>query len=198
MSAQDDEGHPGVETQNGSPRSVGERLRDIRLQRGMSLSDLAGATGLSRSFLSRAERGISAASVGSLLAWTGTLGVTVGALFDPELDHLHRPSRVPAFEMPGVTEYLLTPLDEGRFEVFEEHLEPGGTPDQRFWSVDADYAFVYVVRGAVEMEFGHGERTLRLATGELHIYSPREPHRWTNTSQDRTILLMFESPARRF
>jgi transcriptional regulator with XRE-family HTH domain len=197
MSGQDAQG-PQAATREGAPSSVGERLRELRVQRGMSLSELAASTGLSRSFLSRAERGISAASVGSLLAWTNALGVTIGALFDPELDRLHRPSRVPAFEMPGVTEYLLTPRDETRFEVFEEHLDPGGTPDPRFWSVDADCAFVYVVHGAVDMEFGHGERVLRLTAGELHVYSPREPHRWTNASQDRTVLLAFESPARRF
>lgn len=119
-------------------------------------------------------------------------------LFEPDLDRLHRPSRAPAFAMPGVADYLLTPSDETRFEVFEEHLEPGGAPDLRFWSVDADYAFVYVIGGTVDMEFDHGARTFHLSAGDLHVYKPREPHRWTNTSEERTILLIFETPARRF
>jgi transcriptional regulator with XRE-family HTH domain len=177
---------------------TGARLKRIRLHRGMSLAQLAAVTGLSRGFLSRAERGLSAASLGSLLEWTKALDITVATLFEPGLERIDRPSRVPVFAMPGVADYLLTSPQETRFEVFEEHLEPGRAPDRRFWSVDAEYAFVYVIRGALEIELDHGERKVQLVAGDLHVYSPREPHRWTNASPDRTVLLIFESPARRF
>ena len=179
-------------------RVAGARLRSARRQRGMSLAQLAAVTGFSPSFLSRAERGLSAASVGSLLEWTRALDITVAALFEPGLDRFDRPSRAPAFTMPGVADYLLTSEEETRFEVFEEHLEPGRAPDSRYWSVDADYAFVYIVQGALEIAFAHGQRKVELLPGDLHVYEPREPHRWTSTSQQRTVLLIFESPARRF
>jgi len=191
-------GLPAQMSRDELARVAGERLRDARRRRGMSLAQLAAATGLSRSFLSRVERGLSAASVESLLVWTRALDMTVAALFEPGLERFHEPSQAPAFSMTGVADYLLTERDETRFEVFEEHLEPGGAPDQRFWSVDADYAFVYVIRGALRMEFGHGERHIELGPGDLHVYQPREPHRWTNVSPERTMLLIFESPARRF
>lgn len=177
--------------------SVGSRLREARLQRGMSLADIGAATGLSRGFLSRVERGLSSASLASLLQWTKALETTVASLFESDLDGPDLSSRTPAFEAEGVTDYLLT-KDESRFEVFEEHLEPGQAPDRRFWSVDADYAFVYVIRGALQIEFDHGERTVELRAGDLHVYQPREPHRWTNTSGERTVLLIFDTPARRF
>lgn len=179
-------------------QTTGARLRSVRRRRGMSLAELAAATGLSRSFLSRAERGITTASIGSLLTWTRALDLTVSMLFEPDWEPLHRSTRAPAFAMPGVADYLLTPADETRFEVFEEHLEPGSAPDSRFWSVDADSAFIYVIRGTVDIEFDHGARVSHLSAGDLLVYNPREPHRWSNTSQGQAVLLIFESPARRF
>ena len=177
---------------------VGARLRSTRLERGMSLAEVATRAGLSRGFLSRVERGLVSASLGSLLRWTKALDVTVASVFEFNPDITNQRVRSPAFAVKGVIDYLLTSRDEKRFEVFEEHLDPGRDPDPRYWSVDAEYAFVFVIRGALEIEFNHGQRKVKLQAGDLHVYAPREPHRWTNTSRESTVLLIFDSPANRF
>lgn len=60
---------------------MGQRVRRLRTQRGMSLDGLAAATGLSKSFLSRAERGERGLDRRAHLdALTDALGVSIAAL----------------------------------------------------------------------------------------------------------------------
>src|SRR5438270_11907681 len=68
---------------------VGERLRAIRLLRRRTLREIAGAAGVSESFLSQLERGRSSASVASLQRLAAALGIEVSDLFAP--DGLPRP-----------------------------------------------------------------------------------------------------------
>lgn len=161
----------------------------------MSLAEVAAKTGFSRSFLSKAERGFSSTSLSSLLRWTAALDISMASLFEIRPGLAENRCLTPCYETNGVKEYLLTPLEERRFEVFEEHLEPGCGPDRRYWSVDADFAFVYVISGRLEIVFGHDEHRVELETGDLHVYSPRTPHRWMNTSSERTVALVCDSPA---
>jgi len=177
----------------GDPLAVGVRLREARLRKGMSLAEVGAAAGLSRSFLSKAERGLCSASLTSLISWTQALEVNFGSLF--ESLPVSACGRTPAlaYRGRGVLEYLLTPFGEKRFEVFEQQLDPGETPDLKEWSVDADFAFVYVAAG--RLNFIEGESTIALARGDLHVYAPRNPHRWVNPSSERTIILVCDSPA---
>jgi transcriptional regulator with XRE-family HTH domain len=185
----------GQTTDTEPSHGVGPRLREVRQGRGMSLAQVAAMTGFSRSFLSKAERGLSSTSLSSLLKWTAALDIGIASLFEARPGLADKRCLTPSYEANGVKEYLLTPVQERRFEVFEQHLEPGCGPDLRFWSVDADFAFVYVVSGSLEIEFEDDERRVELETGDLHVYSPRTPHRWMNTSSGRTIALLCDSPA---
>ena len=177
-------------------RTAGARLRQARVQAGKSLADVAASTGLSRGFLSRCERGLAAASLDSLLRWTASLGITVAALFDVVGNPSRSDDRKAFHHAKGVSEYLLSPTDESRFQVFEERIDPGASPDRRFWSVNADIALVYVASGSLEVLFNHGERLVRLGEGEALTYSPREPHRWVNPSESSpTSIIIFNMPA---
>ena len=53
-------------TPSSHSRGVGNTIRDIRKQRGMTLRDLSRATGLSASYISSVERGSAAPSIASL------------------------------------------------------------------------------------------------------------------------------------
>jgi transcriptional regulator with XRE-family HTH domain len=62
--------------------SLGARIRQARLERGMSVRGLARAAGVSASLVSQIETGKSQPSVSTLYAITTVLGISVGALFD--------------------------------------------------------------------------------------------------------------------
>ncbi len=65
---------------------VGARIRELRLERGMSLADLADAAGLSKGHMSSVERGLVLITVGTVVATARALGVPpfVLAMFPDE------------------------------------------------------------------------------------------------------------------
>ena len=62
---------------------VGERLREERLRRGVSVRSLARDLGVSASLISQIETGKSQPSVSTLYAMTTALGISVEDVFDP-------------------------------------------------------------------------------------------------------------------
>src|SRR4051794_39874943 len=56
-------------------------LKQLRGQRGLTLEQLAQGSGLTRSYLSKVERGISTPSIESALSIASTLGISVEKLF---------------------------------------------------------------------------------------------------------------------
>lgn len=81
---------PSAAPDNGAPqqtgRMLGESLRSMRLKRGLSLEALSRASGLSRSGISKIERGEAVPSTSSLSRITEALGTSFAALVSPAID----------------------------------------------------------------------------------------------------------------
>jgi transcriptional regulator with XRE-family HTH domain len=195
---------PGVGTE-GSPElspdtaEIGRRLRQVRLNVGLSLTGVAEQTGLTKGFLSQLERGETSVSIANLLRICSVLGVEPGRLFESfskdDRPLVRRGERAIGFlNGDGVLEYKLTPASERRFEVAEAHVAPLGTYGRELYSLDLEMGFVYVRDGEVEALFP--DRTLHLSTGDALTFSPRELHTFRNPSErDKAVLLFFKSPA---
>ncbi|MDP1613798.1 MAG: helix-turn-helix domain-containing protein [Sulfuritalea sp.] len=69
-------------------RRLGERIRAARVRRRWRQEDLAGRTGLSRSFVQAVERGAPSCALGGVLTLLWTLGLAneVELIADPGLD----------------------------------------------------------------------------------------------------------------
>src|SRR5262245_58029439 len=61
-------------------RGIGARIAFLRRQQALSLEDLAQKSGLTKSFLSKLERGLSVPSISTAMALAEGLGLTVGQL----------------------------------------------------------------------------------------------------------------------
>jgi transcriptional regulator with XRE-family HTH domain len=66
--------------------AIGQRIREIRRARGMTLQALAEACGLSSSMLSLVERGLAAPSIGSLIVVSDALNTSMSDLLSAEDD----------------------------------------------------------------------------------------------------------------
>jgi transcriptional regulator with XRE-family HTH domain len=185
----------GFERQFGDLLPIGPRLRAIRQQRGLTLEQVASEAGLTRSFLSLLERDATSASVASLQRICAVLGVHIAALLEPTGQSvLRKAARTPiSFGGSGVIDYVLTPPDERRLQVFETHLAPGGSAGELF-TAEIDIDLIYVLDGRLEFEFS--DRSITLNAGDALTFSPREPHTWRNPSAtDPTILIIASTPA---
>src|SRR5919197_4327113 len=65
--------------------SLGERIRQERISRGVSLRALAAEVGVSASMISQIENGKSQPSVSTLYAITSALGISIQEVFDSAL-----------------------------------------------------------------------------------------------------------------
>ena len=65
--------------------AFGIRLRELRLQRGWTLQELADQSGLSKPFLSRLESSDRQASIAAVLTLSRVFGVSLASMFETEL-----------------------------------------------------------------------------------------------------------------
>ena len=182
-------------------RKIGAKLREARLERKLTLEQVASAAGLTKGFLSQLERGESAASVSSLLSLCSVLRLGIAGLLEFATSQgawdpmVRRSDRVSMYlGGAGVSDELLSPPHDRRFEVFETHIEPLGTPGDEPYSLEADFGFAVVLQG--RLEFLAGATTYNLRKGDALTYAPREPHTFRNPSESReTVVLFVKSPA---
>jgi transcriptional regulator with XRE-family HTH domain len=175
---------------------VGARLRATRLERGLTISEVAERAGLTAGFISQLERDLTAASLSSLYRICSVLGIRVGNLVDdvPAGRLIRREEQARRSLAMGNAEHLLlSSRDERRFHVTESHIPPGGSAGDEQYTLPADVELVYVLRGSLELRVG--EETHLLEEGDTFSYSPRDPHTWRNPSEtDEAVVLWTSLP----
>lgn len=162
-------------------RRLGAAIRSVRHLRGMTLVQLADATGLSHPFLSQLERGLAQPSLSSLRR------IAVALQTSPiELIAAAEPptAGVAAVEVHRRGERALDEsyasgaarmLAHGVRPLHPLEMEGGNTePGEVF--VHREDEFLYVVDGDVHVDLGEEEHTL--GTGDSVYFAGGVPHRW--------------------
>jgi transcriptional regulator with XRE-family HTH domain len=165
---------------------LGAKLRAARRAHGLTLDQLAAATGLTKGFLSRVERDETSPSVATLVTICEVMSLDVGDLFAVSDSTLVRRDSAPAINLggTGVSERLMTPRRESRLQLVHTIAEPGGTGGTDFYTINCQIEVVYVLDGAIEVLFP--DRRQRLEAGDALTFPGNEPHTWLNTSQTDT------------
>lgn len=177
-------------------KRIGQRLRTVRQDRGLSLAQVAAAAGLTRGFLSQVELGDAAASVSSLVRLAAALGIEVTSLFEKAASPLVRHSELTPSTLGGhgVVDYVLTPAEERRAQLLETHIDPGGFADTEMWTRAGELVICHVQSGTLELRLE--TETFVLAAGDTMTFDPRRPHTWRNPSRRyRARVLWVDVPA---
>ncbi|MEV4811339.1 helix-turn-helix domain-containing protein [Micromonospora avicenniae] len=169
---------------------VGPRLRALRKQRGTTLSQLADATGISVSTLSRLESGGRRPTLELLLPLARAHQVPLDELVGAP--HVADP-RVQARPIVrhGMTFLPLT-RRPGGLQAFKQILPPGtptGDPGQQ---THEGYEWLYVLSGRLRLLLG--EHDLILTPGEVAEFDTRVPHRLLNPGPDTAEVLNLFGP----
>ncbi len=168
---------------NETPK-VGARVRSLRRERGLTIEQLAAATGLTKGFISQLERDTTTPSLSSLARICDALGVRVGDVFESvsgEMVRLvRRADRPEAAWNPN--HFLLSPAQERRLQAIESEIPPGGSSGDEPYSFPGDVEFVYVLSGRLDLQVA--EDRYALEAGDALTYPLREPHRWVNPTAD--------------
>lgn len=175
---------------------IGERLRQARLARRLTLAQLAEASDLTKGFISKLERDRANISVAALIRICEALDVRPGELFDAPTGQVVRRDAYPPINFGGndMTEYLLTPRGERRIQAILSAIRPGGGSGQEAYRLPVDVEFALVLDGVLDVDVD-GE-TVSLAAGDALTFPATNAHAFRNPSADRvTRVLWVFSPA---
>lgn len=161
--------------------TLGERIRQVRNQREMTLEQLARRTELTVSFLSQVERDAVSPSIDSLRKIAQTLGTRVGAFFEEEVDARKELTLIRRAERPrtvdkatrSTVEMLASGLLNIKMEPRVFTLEPGGEIGKGF-GIDAPEAFLFILEGEVQFIRDNKGEPLALSRGDsIYLRNPR-------------------------
>ncbi len=175
--------------------SVGERLKEIRQSRNLTLEDAAGLTGVSKPMLGQIERGKSSPTVNTLWKISTGLKVPLSAFLKQEAAE---------YEIADGTENGLIQESGGKMrawpvfafdpvrsvEIFRIEFDPGCVHDS-LKHLDGVEEYVLVEQGSLDLVLGG--RTVSLGTGEAIRFRADVPHSYLNPYESlcKVINLIF-------
>jgi transcriptional regulator with XRE-family HTH domain len=181
-------GGPDAET-------LGDRIRNLRRERGLRLVDMAKLTDLSVSFISQVERGLTNPGMRSLILMADALEVRPHALLEdaPPCDELFVLTRADEqAEVPndGGTARTITSNANPRFNAFDF----SGGPRQFYtWYRSKGDVLIIVLAGQLEVEVE--THALTMATGDTLYVRAGTNHRWRQVGRARCrVLTVLHSP----
>ncbi len=188
---------PVVAGPDAERRIDGRPLRRLRDERGWSLRTASERAGVSVSFLSALERGVSGASIATLKQLAAAYDTTLLDLFGPPAD-THTARMVAAADRP----VLRLSSDDVRIEQLARgasHLEPQLFTLAAGATSEGDYAhdgeeFLYLLSGALTVTVGADETYELRAPGDALCFPSTLPHRWRNDAAGETRLLWINTP----
>ncbi len=157
-------------------QNVGTRLRALRTDRGSTLGDIAEATGISVSTLSRLESGGRRPTLELLLPLARVYGVALDDLVDvpaPADPRVHgRP-----VQNDGMTLVPLT-RQSGGLQAYKMEYPPRWRVGPTEQQVHDGYEWLYVLSGRIRLLLG--PRDFVLGAGEVVEFDTRVPHAFSN------------------
>ncbi|MDJ0779747.1 MAG: XRE family transcriptional regulator [Gammaproteobacteria bacterium] len=181
---------------------LGNEIRQLRKVRGMTLQQLALATGRSVGFLSQVERNLTRPSVTALQDISAALGVHIGWFFPDEnvgeaeeRDIVVRAagrrrltySELSGTEYLGLHDHLLSANLNGNLALGISRYEPGASTGDDCYRHEGEEAGLLL---AGELELTVDERVYRLVAGDSFSFDSRRRHRYVNpsTSEDAVVV----------
>jgi transcriptional regulator with XRE-family HTH domain len=159
--------------------AVGPRLKQLRLRRTITLTDLAEETGISVSTLSRLEAGIRRPTLEQLLPLARAHNVTIDELVDAPLTGDPRINLRPIAVGDGSTVVPLT-RRPGGIQAYKFILPAGNDHREPDLRTHEGYDWVFVLNGTLRLVLG--EDDLILTPGEAAEFDTRTPHWFGATS----------------
>lgn len=171
----------------------GQRFRRLRARRGLSLAQVAKATGVSVGFLSALERGQMSSSIATLRRIARFYRTNILSLFEAAGDN-PRLVRPPERKILETTPDVRMELLAWGNTVMEPHLfrvKPGGSSGEAYAHEGEE--FLHVLRGNFEVWLDNSEH-YSLKPGDSLYFKSSTPHRWKNPGRRETCVLWINTP----
>jgi len=180
-----------MENKDSLARRIGNRVREMRKQAGLTLQQLADATELTPGTLSKIENGLTKPSITTLEMLADSLRVDIGYLFKAEEEKRYVISRKGSRKVSysergstGKTTYEVESLTEGMENPFMEPIIATllAREDKDFSAIaHGGQELMYVLEGKVELTLG--EKKIILRKGDAAYWGGDIPHKGISLSK---------------
>ena len=180
---------------------IGQKIKSIREDKGITLQELANITGFSSAILSQIENHLESPSLGTLFKIAKGLGVDIGVFFGVEgkdsfsITKKGEGVKVARFaSKDGITRYGYNYMSLGmgkknrKLEPFIVVLEPETIKNQKPYAHEGE-EFIYILEGKVEIVIGENKDILE--PGDSIYYDSTIPHLVKCVGERAVILAVF-------
>lgn len=170
---------------------LGQRVKELRLKKGLSQTELAQLVGVTPSTISQVESNMIYPSLPGLLKMAEILSVEVSSFFQEQSGNKRRvvfssreavAVKFPALPEGSISGRLLTPVDiETKAEPYLIEIPPFQTLSSHFF-VHKGEEMGYLLSGELQIKLGKESYSLR--SGEVICLVSEMPWEWKNTSSE--------------
>ncbi len=177
----------GVVTTEDHLLELGNQIRALRMEQGLTLQMIAERTGLSSSMVSMVERGRTSPSIGTLIAISSALGVHMADLFELDVDGprdvVQRSADQQVVETANGVLRRLVQVDPRRgLELVINEYEPG-TASAVQVTHHGGYEYGFLLEGTLTVELQNAQHCLE--PGDSIAFESTRPHRIVNEGSQR-------------
>lgn len=175
---------------------LGQQLRTLRRDQGLSLQVLADRTGLSVGTLSQVERGITSASIKTLSILATELGASVNDLLgnlekrDGEANgwiSRARHHKTLLMKDKKIIKEIITPEKASSLTMYRVRIQPGGSTGDDLYVTDGGEVAGSVIYGCLELWIEN--QLVLLEEGDSFCYPSGTPRKWSNPGITETYVI---------
>nr|WP_217671884.1 cupin domain-containing protein [Marinitoga sp. 1138] len=176
----------------GDIMKIGEKLKKLRLSRGLTQEELAVRADLTRGFISQLERDLTSPTLESLEMILRALGTNLKEFFSDfeEKKIIYKKSeRVPLYDTPdGVKEELLmTDTEVKKIEPMIVELEPQSQTEEEDYHEGSEFG--YVLEGNIELWLDNAK--YKAKTGDAFYFKSDKKHYIKNASRKKKARVLW-------
>ncbi len=174
---------------------IGKRMKELRIQYGLTQQELADRSELTKGFISQLERNQNTPSIGTLLDIIQCLGTTPAEFFtdsEPEQiifkkeDYFEKQDD----ERQSTVEWVVPNAQKNAMEPVRLTLKPGGSSE--IYLPHEGEEFGYVLKGTIKINYGGKNHTVR--AGESFYFNAGKKHYIENTGSREAALIWVTTP----
>ncbi|MDD4354668.1 MAG: helix-turn-helix domain-containing protein [Candidatus Izemoplasmatales bacterium] len=174
---------------------IGRKIRELRLENGLTQEELADRSELTKGFISQLERGLTSPSIATLQDLLGALGTNLAEFFANDEEDLVVFTADEFFEKTDEANkvkihWIVPNAQKYEMEPILLELKPGGLAYDD--EPHAGEEFGYVLEGEVTLKVG--KRKFRVLKGQTFYYTSNKTHGLENLTNRRAVVLWVSTP----
>ncbi|MGP7815695.1 cupin domain-containing protein [Niallia sp. 01092] len=176
--------------------NLGEKIKDIRKQKRLTIADVALKTGLSNGYISNVERNLNSPTIENLRKIVQALSTTLVEFFQDQQENsrvVRKDERVTIMKANDQSTFyeLLSPSGNKEMGAVLVTLKPGAASGTEPHSHKGE-EFGFVIKGSMFYQIGN--ETYELEEGDSIYYDASIPHYYKNNGKTECISIWVVTP----